>query len=127
MKSVVLLLGLVMAFPASAQTLTGNELLARCKGQLSDRRLPNDENWCVGFLQGLFGGYTVGLIDRTPAPFQKDASANGSLCLPENVTIGQARDVIVRFLEQNPAMRHGTAAYLSFTALSQAFPCPSRR
>jgi hypothetical protein len=127
MKSVVFLLGLVTAFPVSAQTLTGNELLARCKGQLSDRRLANNENWCEGFLLGFSNGYIVGLIDGAPDAFQKDGNADRSLCIPENVTIGQARDVIVRFLEQNPAMRHGTAAYLSFTALSQAFPCPSRR
>lgn len=127
MKSVVLLLGLVMAFPASAQTLTGNELLVRCKGQLSDRRLANNEIWCVGFLLGFFGGYTVGLLDGAPDAFLKDGNADRSFCLPENVTVSQAKDVIVRFLEQNPETRHQDAALLAFNALIRAFPCPRRQ
>jgi hypothetical protein len=35
--------------------------------------------------------------------------------------------VVVRFLEQNPAIRHENAEWLTLEALSQAFPCPSRR
>ncbi len=116
MKSVVFLLGLVTAFPAFAQHTTGNDLLARCKKQ------PSDRDWCLGFLQGLYGGYSIGIFVGTPGSDQA-----GLLCVPENVTTGQTADVIVRFLEQNPARRHEGAVWLSFAALREAFPCPSRQ
>jgi hypothetical protein len=117
MKSVVFLLGLVMAFPASAQTLTGNELLARCKGQLNHERA-----WCLGYVHG----FQSGLFMADALGF-RGPNGNGVYCVPMNVTVTQATDVIVKSLEENPATRHDGAALLAFNALVRAFPCPRRQ
>ena len=116
MKSVVFLLGLAMAFPASAQTLTGNGLLARCKAQNHER------TWCLGYLHGFQNALVI--ADLLGLRLREGTSVS---CFPPNVTIGQISDVVVRFLEQNPAIRHENAEWLTLEALSQAFPCPSRR
>jgi hypothetical protein len=116
MKSVVFLLGMVMAFPASAQTLTGNGLLASCKAQNHERTR------CLAYVHGFQSGLSIADALGFWHP-------NGSraYCVPTDVTVGQATDVIVKSLEQNPETRHQDAAMLAFNALAQAFPCPRRQ
>lgn len=115
-KTVVFLFGLVIAFPASAQTLTGNELLARCKAQNHER------TFCHAYVHGLQSG----LLMADALGF-RDLNGNRTFCFPTSGTVGQATDVIVKSLEENPKTRHEDAALLAFTALIRAFPCPSRR
>lgn len=116
MRSAVLLIGLVMAFPASAQKLTGNELLARCKAE-------NDERTsCLSYVQAVGALFTI-----VQTLGVRDRDRNRLYCLPSNVTLDQTVDVVVSFLEQNPAIRHEDAAMLTVAALRETFPCPSRR
>ena len=67
-------------------------------------------------------GYVAGVVDAE----DRSRSIRG-VCfqIPAQVTGDQVRDVVKRFLEQNPALRHFNAANLSASALSDAFPCPN--
>jgi hypothetical protein len=114
-KTVVFLFGLVIAFPVSAHALTGNELLARCKAQNHER------TFCLAYVHG----FQSGLWLADAAGF-RGQNGNGLYCVPLNVTVGQATDVIVKSLEENPETRHEPAALLAFNALIRAFPCPRR-
>lgn len=44
-------------------------------------------------------------------------------CMPNNVTIVQATDVLCVFLNDHPGVRHQTAALLTSEAFSRAWPC----
>jgi hypothetical protein len=44
-------------------------------------------------------------------------------CGPKEATIGQARDVIVKYLRDHPERRHLLFARLAIDAMRQAFPC----
>jgi Rap1a immunity proteins len=83
--------------------VTGNQLLAL----KSDR---------LAFLM-----YVVGVLDR-------DNGAQSfwpglKYCTPDGVTRGQAADVVLRYLEETPAERHMSAAYLVRAAFLKAYPC----
>lgn len=104
---------LLFAFPVNANAqgverafYNGNDLLELCRGPAAGQ--------CSGYVAGVADAITGGrgLKGWTP-------------CMPHAVTIGQARDVAVRFLEMNPEIRHVTAAYLVARALDEAFPCPT--
>jgi hypothetical protein len=83
---------------ASAQMVTGNELLAKCQGDTVDRY------WCSAYLQGVLNTLT-------------------NHCLPKEVTFGQAQDVIIRHLTAYPQVRHYPASNLIEIAIKQSFPC----
>jgi hypothetical protein len=44
------------------------------------------------------------------------------VCIPA-VLAGQARDVVVKYLQENPAHRHEAGATLVMEALHDAWPC----
>ena len=46
------------------------------------------------------------------------------ICIPENVSAGQLRDVVCLHLEREPGGRHYTAATQVMSALIDEFPCP---
>ena len=116
LKSAALMIGLVVAFPASAQKLTGNELLARCKAE------NNERTSCLTYVQAVAALFTIAGTLGVREP-----NRTGLYCLPSNVTLDQTVDVVVSFLEQNPSIRHEDAAMLTVAALRETFPCPSRR
>jgi hypothetical protein len=50
-------------------------------------------------------------------------NAGNMICVPKNATLGQARDVVCKFLKDQPAIRQKTAPQLVRQALEAAFPC----
>jgi hypothetical protein len=50
-------------------------------------------------------------------------SAGNRVCLPERVTLGQARDVLCKFLKDEPASRQKLGPQLIRQAFESAFPC----
>ena len=71
--------------------------------------------------------YVAGVMDRDSG---YDAlggpSAGLSYCVPSEVTLRQATDVLIRYLDERPAERHKAAAYLVRAALIAAFPCATK-
>jgi hypothetical protein len=96
--------------PASAQEArtfyTGNNLLSLCTSN--------------GVLEtGVCRGFVGGIADAMAL----DPILGNRACIPVPVTLGQARDVVIRFLEQHPEARHYSAASIVALALAAAFPC----
>lgn len=45
-------------------------------------------------------------------------------CLPPKATLGQATDVVCKYVRENPKDRTKPAAVMVSLALNEAFPCP---
>jgi len=89
--------------PAMAGFNTGNEVVTACK---QDRF-----GYCLG--------YTTGLVDA----ITNEPGTKGQICLRESLTAGQVRDVLVKWLDDNPGKRDYTASSIARVALQEAFPC----
>jgi hypothetical protein len=72
---------------------------------------------------GASEGICLGFIAGTVHGLEAEAAYN-FFCLPR-VRYGQIRDVVVKFLADNPKDRHRDSAALITAALAIAYPCPS--
>ena len=78
--------------------------------------------WCSADNGTLLAGCSVYVSGITDV--MVDAPVLGwSACFPDHMTIGQLGDVVERWLEQHPELRHYGASELVAEALSTAFPC----
>ncbi|MBR2118456.1 MAG: hypothetical protein IJ935_07260 [Afipia sp.] len=84
---------------AAAAFDDGNDLLQICT---------NEREFCLGLTSGYYD------MMRTMGVTCPRAS---------NVSRGQVRDVIVKYLNDNPAKRNQSASFLAATALTQGFGC----
>lgn len=48
-------------------------------------------------------------------------------CPPESITVQQNLDIFIKFLEENPAVRHLPTTMLFEQAVIQAFPCTDNK
>lgn len=96
------LLTVVISFNAKAGFDDGNSLHENC--QASD-----DYKWflCIAYIKGT--------IDASNT-FAKLA------CIPPNATAGQLRDIVSKWLRENPEYRSSKAATLVLAAIKEAFP-----
>jgi hypothetical protein len=98
------LLFVLMFIPAVAHSafLTGNGLLQRFEStEVTDRLL------------GL--GYVMGVSDAQQGKYH---------CSGAHVTAGQTRDVVLKYMKDNPQNRDLSADLLVTVSLGIAFPCP---
>jgi Ssp1 endopeptidase immunity protein Rap1a len=114
----IILVGLVAVWswliqPVRAEDVdSGSFWLETCTG----KQTPTfTEGMCLGYIHGL-------------QAFQRllKTSSSGTLkffCLPEGATLGKSRAVIVKFLVDNPSLRHLPFEVLAVTALADAYPC----
>lgn len=104
-----------MGAPGKAQTgeaLSGNELLSQCE---SDNPLIRHK--CLIWVGGLASGIEIsGNVE----------GGRRFVCFPERSTYGQWRDIVVKYLHEQPAQRHMSAAALGFVALANAYRCPAK-
>jgi hypothetical protein len=91
-----------------AQADTGNDLLKDCNSQ--DAKML----FCLGRLQGFADGLAVWKIV---------APETATTCIPDAVTAGQARDVVVKWLTDNPQDRHLSAGAIVAHTLQRTWPC----
>ena len=85
---------------ASAEFISGNDLLRDMRGDITSRALAL--------------GYVMGVID---------VFTNSTICPPPGITAGQVKDIIQRHLEDNPGTRHYTADSLIRNRLEIIWPC----
>ena len=69
------------------------------------------QSLCLGYIEAVSDASEVNAVNGYEA------------CVPEAVTAGQLQDVVVQYLQLNPADRHLSAVGLVAHALSKAFPC----
>lgn len=105
MKHALILAACLFAGPASAEFLSGNDLLSLLRSQERHERAAAD-------------GYIMGVHD----------TGRGVLhCSPVTVTMTQVRDMSTQFLTAAAASRHKSADSLVMAVLQEAFPCPKRQ
>ena len=91
------------------QATTGNELLA----DLKDESSAYNRGYALGFVRAVtesFAGFGLG---------------NECLQLPSGVTTDQTKDVVIKFLENNPEVRHMSAPVLIKIALRESYSVKS--
>lgn len=103
MKAIIATLALVCC-SASAEFLTGNELLARLNSESHYDR-------------GSANGYIMGVFD---------AQLGVMHCAPLQVTVGQVVDMTRSALQAAPSVRHRSADSFVVYALINAWPCPKK-
>lgn len=68
--------------------------------------------------KAMFMMYVAGVMDG-----QQGFLGTIRYCTPSAVTVGQAADVVAKFLERYPQYRHHPGSALVANAMAQAFPC----
>lgn len=109
-KHIMILAALLASTPLQARETVsddGNELLGYC----------TDSSY---FMQGMCLGYVRGLDAGVAALVQY---ADLTICRPDNVTVGQIKDVILAYIRRHPAKRHEGNVLLSMYAQVEAWPC----
>jgi Ssp1 endopeptidase immunity protein Rap1a len=96
--------------PALANYLTGKDLYADCSKPQGT------------FGQGFCSGYISGVVD-TLEHYQVSKGAEKSVCLPKEVSIGQVKEIVMRYLTQHADQRQYTAASIVWDAVRSAYPC----
>jgi len=117
MKRIILaaLVGvLFVSTGSSAGAVSGNRLYSDCReGQKGgvDSFIPYGA--CIGYIEAV--------LDISEGV---DKGINGfKFCINKNVTSGQVRDIVLKWLEDNPQNRHFGASGLVAASLFVAFPC----
>ena len=100
----------ISSSPASANYLTGKDLYADCSKPQGS------------FSQGFCSGYISGVVDAIEY-YQVSKGAEKSVCIPKEVSIGQVKEIVVRYLTQHLDQRNNTASSLVWDAVRNAFPC----
>ena len=95
---------------AKAEFQTGNALFEACDPQ--SRQYP----LCLGYVEGITD--VLGTLHDTGGDF-----LGWRACIPENMSAGQAADVVMKRLREDPEQRHLGAATVVASALALAFPC----
>ena len=101
-KRLLCAVAITLCFFASAQAQAktdGNILMQICV----------EERACDFFMSGL----VTGLMPL----------ANAAKCMPDGVTIGQAKDTLLKYIKSNPSKRHMHISALFDYAMEEAFGC----
>lgn len=110
---VVAALALSWAGSAAAQ-ITGNYLFEHVAGY--KKALTNNASgtdWAqASFLHGFVAGVALTLDSDDP-----------KTCLPQGSNTGQWTQVLIQYLEANPAELHKSGTTLAIAAFRKAFPC----
>ncbi len=92
----------------SISDLTGNDLLRFCNSHE-----PFETNMYTGYIEGVRDGLMFATVSLKSKPF---------FSVPGKVSSDQLRDVVVKYLRDNPETRHKPAGMLTIFALKEAFP-----
>ena len=107
LKLSAVLIAAMMATPANAAFLNGNDLHELCRSSLTDRL--SDEQSSM---------FVMGVADAL-----QSLSDGVGICIPNGVNGGQVRDVVCRSLSELPELRHMDAGTISMVSLAGSFPC----
>jgi hypothetical protein len=124
----VLLVGLLLAAGAAAQqppSMTGVELLERCRTYQRFGETDAIRNAKTGYETGYCAGVVLGALD-TYAVYQGSGFLSAPpFCLPTGgIQVDQGVRILVRYLEMHPERLHLQLGDLLINAMQQAFPCP---
>lgn len=100
---------LFMSAPARSEFYDGNRILERCES-------PDiyEKGICLGFV-----------IGATDSLMNFRRYSGRSECVRDSASAGQVRDIVVKYLKDNPATRDDAANSLAIQAIVAAF-CPGK-
>lgn len=101
MKKILFVTLLIPSF-VHAGFYSGNELKEQCNKTTGS------------YNRGICHGYVSAVID---------IGDNILFCLPGNVTLGQMSDLVIKYMNENPAQLHKSADSIAVSAISKDFPC----
>ena len=104
--AVLVLVSAAASALAAGSWVNGNELKKYCSSNSYERGI------CLGFTSAV-----ANIVANEPV-------AGWRACIPDGVTRGQLRDIMVKFLDDHPEELHLEAASLAARAYKEAFPCP---
>ena len=107
---VLALLG-VLASPRPAAALDGNRFLNVCKV---------DRLACRYYVQGWYEAWATVVIYPGGAT---EIPTKLGVCIPNQVSVGQAEKVLLKYLRDNPEKLHKGMIELTLFAMQEAFPC----
>ncbi len=116
MKRIIIAALITFIVPSAyANWKNGNDLYESCElyQALKQRQLSTLEQ----VISGECMTYTMGWLDGN------ETSLMPLICVPENVKFGSLVDMLIKFLEENPAERHYPANSIMFNAFKE-FECP---
>lgn len=109
MKRIALVLALSVPAcipqPAAAAYMDGNKLYSYMTSDDGDRRIA-----AMFFIGGVHDAAQLGDV----------------ICSPKNATLGQANDMVKKFITENPQFRAESAASITVAVLSATWPCESK-
>ena len=92
---------------ASAKVRDGNQLLQQCTATIGAH-----VNFCFGYIDAV-----VDLL------LEKNEIDGFNACISSELDDPQLRNIVVKFLKDNPDLSHLSAPNLIARALAEAFPC----
>ena len=100
--------------PARAQFYTGNEIYGDCQASESDAAYFQKWARCTSYVTGAFDAILLArqLNDKPD-------------CTPDRLTVGQMRDVAVKYMREHPENRNMSAAAIVLLSIMDAWPCGS--
>ena len=128
--TVLILLAMSLASNAAEGELgvvDGNMLFSVCENPSNVT-----QSFCSGYVIGLVEGTKFGAFmshGTTNENHGDEAAWNAyvevalGFCIPENVEYVQLRDVFVKYLKENPEIRHLSARSLFVSSMSSTFVC----
>jgi hypothetical protein len=102
MKSLLIISLFFIPSLSQAEFKGGNELKSSCNATSSNV----EQAICLGYVMAV-----------------ADIYINKQICLPKNVTAGQAKDVVLKYLNGYPERLHFSADSLVLDSLKNTFPC----
>jgi hypothetical protein len=97
------------------QWLTGNDLLGYCTDA-------STRAYCMYYVEGVWDA-----ISNAQGIGTLPSRGKGCISFPTvGVNSGQVVDVVTRWLQAHPEVRHLAAGGLVWGALTEAWPCPAR-
>ena len=107
LQAAAVLIGISLSYQnahAGSFFLSGNDLYTYINGDNA-----YDKGSALGFVVGIADG--------------EESQKRPRICISDQVTRGQVRDVVKKYLTEHPEQRHFTAASLVIESLMAAFPC----
>ena len=128
MKALLAVAMVAIASSATAETISGNDVLQACQ----DKDGGIFEGFCTGYIIGSWEGMHWGTFEAyilmSEGSFKvgeanEFASTALRACAPTNIENGQIKDIVIAYLTNHPETRHKSARNLIQQAMMGAYPC----
>jgi hypothetical protein len=98
---------------------------AGVKGEYSNELLRDCTEPSLGtFTSGFCLGYIKGAAEMSR--LRQKVPTLPPLCVPDALTVGEVRNIVVSYIEEHPEELHYASIALVHNALEEAFPCEAQ-